>query len=55
MKEYRLKIIGVEDFVIISPKVLGLLLKKLMKRIIGQWKYQLSLSCHQDIHNIYLM
>lgn len=29
MKEYRLRITGVEDFVIISPKVLGLLLRKI--------------------------
>lgn len=29
MKEYRLRITGVDDFVIISPKVLGLLLKKI--------------------------
>ena len=29
MKEYRLKITGVEEFIIISPKVLGLLLKKI--------------------------
>lgn len=29
MKEYRLKITGMEEFIIISPKVLALLLKKI--------------------------
>lgn len=29
MREYRLKITGVEDFVIISPRVLGMLLQKI--------------------------
>lgn len=29
MKEYRLRITGVEDFVIISPRVLGMILQKI--------------------------
>uniref|UniRef100_UPI004055E72C hypothetical protein n=1 Tax=Agathobacter sp. TaxID=2021311 RepID=UPI004055E72C len=31
MREYRLRITGVEDFIIISPEVLGLLLRKIIE------------------------